>query len=186
MYSQSLHTTNIHPGDSLLINPYEDIKGLESYIKATAGVFDVIKNSMLENSEKNEGYVFFEPFTEEHSFFADNPINTLSSFWVSCATEQFLTPITTAYIPEKRLSTEIVKRYSLSKNVQKIYFSQVSFYVDVDVVMSVEVVDDTELDKFFDYEQQLLDAFDLPINFNYRPKESYFPHSESNVLIFNQ
>lgn len=186
MYSHNFHTTNSNFNESNLINPFQNKENVDSYILATTKVFDAIKNSLLIENDKIVDSAFFEATTEAKPLYASNLINTSSFFWVSCAAEQFLTSISVNSSPEKRLSTEIVKRYSLSENVQKIYFSQVSFYVDIDVLMTGETISDNELDKFFDYEQQLLDMFDIPINFNYRQKNSFYLHSENNVLIFDK
>ena len=189
MYNQNFQATINHPDDIYLINSFDDKENIRSYIDLTAHVFDTFRNNELLSPVKQESSIlssWLEPSFENQASFAKNIINTPSCFWVACASEQILSPISANPKKDKRLSTEIVKRYSLSANVQKIYFSQVSFYVDVDILLNTEAVSDEELDKFFGYEQELLDTFDIPMNFNYRPKNSFYAHSENNVLVFEQ
>lgn len=193
MYNQNFQSS-FSQFDISHLNPFSNKKDeMKNYIDLTTDVFDVLRNSgllnpIIEGSQNLSSWL--EPINESQTIYASDMINTPSNFWISCANEDVLSPISlpvSAYPREEtRPSTEIVKKYSLLTNVQKIYFSEVSFYFNVDVILNTEVISDEELDKFFDYEQELLDIFDVPINFNYRPKNSYFPNSENNILIFDK
>lgn len=111
--------------------------------------------------------------------------NTPTFIWLSYVNELLSSPFLSIATPKKRLSAEIVKRYSLSEVIQKIYFSQASYYVNVDVLLNCENLLDEQLEIFFEYEKQLLSMFNLPINFNYHLKDTFLAHTD-NVLIFER
>jgi len=112
-------------------------------------------------------------------------INISTCIWLSYTNELIVSPFLPVQRSEKRYSVEIVKRYSLSELVQKIYFSQVSYYVSIDIVVNSKNISDKQFETFFEYEKQLLNTLNLPMNFNYHLNNSFETHSE-NVLIFEK
>lgn len=123
--------------------------------------------------------------TQTPRIYLHKKINTPTCIWLSYVAELIASPFLPVQPSEKRYSVEIVKMYSLSEIVQKIYFSQVSYYVNVDIIVNSENISDNQFNTFFDYEKQLLNMFNLPINFNYHLNNSFNTHSE-NVLIFEK
>lgn len=112
-------------------------------------------------------------------------LNTPTIIWISYVNDLISPPFFSEPVKEKRISEEIVKRYSLTENVQNIYLSEVSYYVNIDVVLNSESISNRQYENFFEYEKQLLSIFNLPINFNYHLNNTFHPPNES-VLIFEK
>ncbi|MBI4079347.1 MAG: hypothetical protein HY429_03570 [Candidatus Levybacteria bacterium] len=123
--------------------------------------------------------------TQTPKIYLHKKVNTPTCIWLSYANELVISPFLPNQDSEKRPSVEIVKRYSLSDKVQKIYLNQISYYINVDVVLNCENILDEQYEIFFEYEKQLLNILNLPINFNYYLKDSFNTHSD-NVLIFEK
>lgn len=132
----------------------------------------------------------FDSLAASHSistphFYPYQKMNTPEIIWINYANELISHSLLSNPAPKKRLDTEIVKRFSLFENVQKIYFNQVSHYINVDVTLDCETITDDQFESFFEYEKELLNLFNTPINFNYYFKNTFYVHPD-NILIFEK
>lgn len=182
MYNQLFQTTFNQFENIPFSNPFINDKDVKNHINSTKCVFDAI-NSVGE--EKQTLSSLFTPINENKAVSSINTISMPSYFWISYASEQVFSPISIYPKQEKRLSTEIVKRYSLSELTRRIYLSEASYYATTDVVLSAENMSDKQWEAFFDYEKELLDVSNLPMNFNYHFQNKFFVQP-NNVLIFEK